>query len=146
MDKPAMDVTHAPGAPYIQQPPMGTVLPGALPRGPLKHPGLELSFVTRMSRELGAGVADAARAEGITAGAWVRRVLMERLALRSSIDHRSGRPIHRPAEDTVVLVAAIRALGDVGHALSSKDVPAARASLATARETLLPLVARGPAR
>ena len=146
MFKPAMEVMHADGAPYLQQHPSDAVLPGAPPRGPLKRQGLELSHVTRMSRELGAGVADAARAEGITAGAWVRRVLMERLALRSSLDHRSGRPVHRPAEDTVILVGAIQALGDVGHAISSKDLPAAKASLAAAREALLPLVARGPAR
>ncbi|NEU14251.1 hypothetical protein G3T14_19270 [Methylobacterium sp. BTF04] len=102
--------------------------------------------MTRMSHDLNTAVAAAAKADGITAGAWVRGLILDRLAIVSAVDRRSGRPVHRPAEDTIALVAAIRALGDVGHAISSKDLPAAKASLATAREALLPLVARGPAR
>jgi hypothetical protein len=99
-----------------------------------------------MSHDLNAAVARAAKAEGLTAGAWVRRLILDRLALVSAVDRRSGRPVHRPSDDTVTLVGAIRALGDVGHALSSKDPVAARASLTIARDALLPLVARGPAR
>ncbi|MGU3663936.1 hypothetical protein ACLBX9_07095 [Methylobacterium sp. A49B] len=99
-----------------------------------------------MSRDLGAAVAEAAKADGLTAGAWVRRLIMERLSLRSRVDYRSGRPVHRPAPDTVALVAALRELVSIGHALALRDLPSAKASLAAAREAILPLVARGPGR
>lgn len=146
MDKPAIEVIPACDGAHLYQSPTETVLPGAPPRGPQKTAGLDLRFVTRMSRDLGTAVAEAARADGLTAGAWVRRVLLERLSLRSSLDNRSGRPVHRPAEDTVALVAALRELVFVGNAVSCRDVPAAKASLTTVWELLLPLVARGPAR
>ena len=147
MNKPAMDVISGSAIDPIQQPSTSAVLPGTTPRGPLEPAGgLELRFVTRMSRDLGAAVAEAAKTDGLTAGAWVRRLIMERLSLRSRVDYRSGRPVHRPAADTVALVAALRELVSVGHALSCRDVPAAKASLAAARETILPLVAGGPGR
>lgn len=146
MIKPAMEVIAALDGAHLQQPPTDAGLPGAPPRGPLKPPRLEAAFVTRMSHDLNTAVASAAKSEGLTAGAWVRRLILDRLALASAVDRRSGRPVHRLADHTVILVGAIRALGDVGHALSSKDIPAARISLTIAREALLPLVARGPAR
>ena len=144
MIEPAMEVITTPGGPHLHQTSPSSVPPGAPPRGPLKPAGLEMAFVTRMSRELNTAVATAARADGLTAGAWVRGLILDRLAIVSAADRRSGRIVHKPAADTVILVAAIRELGAVGHALSCNDVPAAKAALKAAREALMPLVSRGP--
>ena len=116
--------------------------PGGSKRPVRRPPGLPVRFVTRMSRALDAAVADCARREGITAGAWVRRRLLERVELQSADDARSGRPVRRPDEDVAAISAAIRELAAVNAAISMKDLPAARLSLTTVRELLIPLVIR----
>lgn len=120
--------------------------PEAAPRPVRRPPGLPVRFVTRISRELSGAIADGARREGVTAGAWVRRLLLERVAMQSSADARSGRPVRRPDEDAAAIAAAIRELAAVNAALSMKDIPAARLSLTTVREILIPLVIRRAAR
>ncbi|KQQ45671.1 hypothetical protein ASF58_19035 [Methylobacterium sp. Leaf125] len=99
-----------------------------------------------MSGELGSAIAEHARREGITAGSWVRRVLLERVAMISAVDARSGRPVRRPDEDAAAISAAVRELAAVNAALSMADVAAARQSLTTVREILIPLVIRRAAR
>lgn len=107
--------------------------------------GLHVRFVTRMSGDLSQAVAAAARDDGLTAGAWVRRLLLDRVGIQSAQDARSGRPIRKPAEDRIAIAAAIRDLATVSAALASRDEGAARRGLQDARTRLIPLVVRRPA-
>ncbi|NEU12486.1 hypothetical protein G3T14_10100 [Methylobacterium sp. BTF04] len=101
-----------------------------------------MRFVTRISRELSGAIADAARRDGVTAGAFVRRMLLERVAIQSAADARSGRPVRQPDDDAAAIAAAIRELAAVNAAISMKDLAAAKMSLTTVREILIPLVIR----
>lgn len=102
--------------------------------------GLSVRFVTRMTPDLDKAIATAARQDGLTAGAWVRRALLERVAMDSPRDARSGRPIRKPSEYDVAIGAAIRELGVVSAAVSTDDGDAAKAGLDRARAVLIPLV------
>lgn len=106
------------------------------------RPTLDLRFVTRMSRELGDAVAAAAGRDGLTSGAWVRRLLMERVAVQSPVDARSRRPGNLPSEEIVAISTAVRELASVNAAISLKDGPAARAGLDRARGLLIPILMR----
>ncbi|WP_210247488.1 hypothetical protein [Methylobacterium sp. WL116] len=68
------------------------------------------------------------------------------MEMQSATDARSGRPVRRPEDDVAAISAAIRELAAVNASLSMKDVAAARASLATVREILIPLVIRRASR
>lgn len=129
--------------PTIRPNPGSTIAPAADPRPTAGgRPTLDLRFVTRMSRELGDAVAAAARRDGLTAGAWVRRLLLERVGLQSDLDTRSGRPIHLPAEEVAAISAAVRELASVNAAITLKDAPAAKAGLDRARHLLIPILIR----
>ena len=104
--------------------------------------GLDLRFVTRMSRPLGDAIAAAARRDGVTKGAWVRRLLLDRLDLRSDPDTRSGRPSYLPAEEIAELSAAVRELASVNFAIAAGDIVAAKAGLDRARGHLIPILMR----
>ncbi|KQP32816.1 hypothetical protein [Methylobacterium sp. Leaf100] len=97
-----------------------------------------------MSGELSEAVTALAHRDGITAGAWVRRLLLDRVAMQSPDDARSGRPIRRPEEDHAAIAAAIRELARVSTALSVRDEASAKQSLQEARSLLIPLVVRRP--
>jgi hypothetical protein len=97
-----------------------------------------------MSDTLNKAVAVAARDEGLTAGAWVRRLLMERVSLDSARDARSGRPVRKPSDYEVAIGAAIRELGSVNAAIAGGDRDAAIAGIEAARASLIPLVVRRP--
>lgn len=101
--------------------------------------GLRVRFVTRMSDELSDAVARAARRDGITSGAWVRRAVMERVGLQSDIDARSNAPSRKPEPDVAALAAAVRELAALSTALSLNDTAGARASVDRARRILIPL-------
>lgn len=102
--------------------------------------GLHIRFVTRMSGRLNAAVTAAARQDGLTAGAWVRRVLLERVDLQSPADARSGRPVRRPEEEIVAIASAIRMLAGATAALDGDDPAAVRTDLNQVRDLLVPLV------
>lgn len=108
----------------------------------VKRRGLHVRFVTRMTGDLSEAVTAFAHRDGVTAGAWVRRLLLDRVALQSPDDARSGRPIRRPEEDHAAIAAAIRELGRVSTALSIRDEAAAKQGLNEARALLIPLVVR----
>ena len=118
----------------------GTVKPIEERSRPAAKRGLHVRFVTRMSGHLNDAVATAARKEGLTAGAWVRRVILERVDLHSPVDARSGRPVRRPEEEVVVIASAIRALGEVAAAFDGSDPAAVRTDLGRVRDLLVPLV------
>ncbi|MEH3061518.1 MAG: hypothetical protein PGN33_01650 [Methylobacterium radiotolerans] len=103
---------------------------------------LDRRFVTRMSRDLGDAVAISARSEGLTAGAWVRRILLERVGMQSALDARSGRAVHAPTEDVTAVSEAVRELASVNRAITLADKAAAMAGLDRARELLIPVVMR----
>lgn len=103
---------------------------------------LDLRFVTRMSRNLGEAVASTARSEGLTAGAWVRRTLLERVGMQSAADARSGRAVHAPTEDVAAVSDAVRELASVARAIVLADKAAAMAGLDRARSLLIPVVMR----
>lgn len=106
--------------------------------------GLAIRFVTRMSVDLDRAIAEHARRDGLTAGAWVRRVLLDKVSLDSARDAKSGRPIRKPADYETAIGAAIRELGAVNAAVAAGDRDAASAGLDRARQTLIPLVVRRP--
>lgn len=108
----------------------------------LKRRGLSVRFVTRMSDDLSEAVASAARHEGLTAGAYVRRLLLDRVGMQSAEDAKSGRPIRKPDEDVATIAAAVRELASVSTAVGLRDEAAAKAGLAQARSLLIPLVVR----
>ncbi|WP_139234055.1 hypothetical protein [Methylobacterium pseudosasicola] len=107
-----------------------------------RRPSLELRFVVRISRNLGHAIGAAARRDGVTAGAWVRRVLLERLDLHSNLDARSGRPVFLPAEEVAELAAAVRELASVNNAIATADTAAAKAGLDRTRHHLIPVLMR----
>ncbi|WP_156629675.1 hypothetical protein [Methylobacterium sp. Leaf85] len=97
-----------------------------------------------MSGELSEAVAAAARRDGQTAGAYVRRMLLDHVGMHSPQDARSGRPVRKPDEDRAAIASAIRALGSLSAALSVRDEAAAQDRLHEARSLLIPLVVRRP--
>lgn len=84
----------------------------------------------------------AARREGITAGAWVRRTVLERLELRSERDERSGRPLAATDADLADIATAIRELAGVSAAISLNDRSTAKDRLQVARHLLIPIAVR----
>lgn len=133
----------APNLPSIER---GHPAPPPASRSPsAKKKGLYVRFVTRMSGDLSDAVAAAAREDGVTAGAYVRRMLLDRVGVQSPRDARSGRPIRRPDEDAAAIAAAIRELASVTAAVAVSDEAAAKAGLHEARSLLIPLVVRRPA-
>ncbi len=123
----------------------GTRVAGASSGQPPSRRGkLPIRFVTRMSVDLSRAVATAAREDGLTAGAWVRRLLLERVRMHSPADERSGRPVRCPGQDTIAISSAIRHLADVSGAVSVGDKAAAQTGLQHARGLLIPLVVRRP--
>lgn len=130
---------------YPTQPPIpahGQNLPAA--RAPSSRKGLAIRFVTRMSVELDRAIAERARGDGLTAGAWVRRVLLERVALDSARDAKSGRPIRKPGDYEIAIATAVRELGAVNAAIAGGETDAALAGIDRARSALIPLVVRRP--
>lgn len=119
---------------------LSTPSSGGMPRS--RGKGLPVRFVVRMSGALQTEVAKAARRDGATAGAWVRRQLLDRVGLQSPEDARSGRPIRQLEADTIAVSAAIRELAAVHSALSLRDEAAAKVALHQARSLLIPLVVR----
>jgi len=103
------------------------------------RPGLAVRFVTRMSDDLHAAIVRAARSDGISTGAWMRRTAMGRLALQSDRDAHSNAPTRRPEQDVATLAAAVRELATLSAALSLGDVAGARAGVDRARRILIPL-------
>lgn len=132
---------HLPSRPLSIRGDLATPVASSRPR---RRSGLPVRFVTRMSDDLSEAVASAARQDGVTAGAWVRRLIMERVALDSTRDARSGRPIRKPSEYEVAIGAAVRELGSVNAAIAGGDSDAAIAGLDRARGVLIPLVVRRP--
>lgn len=120
--------------------PASPAVPVSAPTG--DRPTLDVRFVTRMSRQLCEAVSAAARGDGLSSGAWVRRLLMERVGVNSEIDARSGRPVHLPREEVAAISDAVRELASVNAAIALSDSPAARAGLDRARRLLLPVLLR----
>lgn len=125
-------------------------LPPASPRpksapSARKRRGLHVRFVTRMSAELSEAIGQAARNEGLTAGAWVRRLLLERLDLRSAEDARSGRPVRVPEAHHAAVAGALRELASAGAAVRTGDEVEAARALQAARVLLIPLALARPA-
>jgi hypothetical protein len=67
-------------------------------------------------------------------------MLLEKVDLRSPIDVRSGRPVHRPEAEVVAIASAIRALADATATLDRGDPAAARTYIDRVRGMLVPLV------
>lgn len=105
-------------------------------------PGLHIRFVVRISGEVNDAIKAAARREGITAGAWVRRTVLERLELRSDRDERSGRPLAATDADLADIATAIRELAGVSAAVAMNDRVLAKARLDAARSLLIPIAVR----
>lgn len=109
------------------------------------RPGaLRVQLVFRVTEDLDRAITIAARQDGATVGAWVRRTLLEKVALDSARDAKSGRPIRKPSEYETAIGAAVRELGAVNAAIATDDRDAALAGIDRARAVLIPLVVRRP--
>jgi len=115
--------------------------PGAAPLSG-KRPTLQQRFVTRVSPELARAIVVASRREGLSASAWVRRLILERTPLHSDVDAHSGRPVRLPKEEVTAIAVAVRELASVNAAISLSDGRAARAGLDRARDLLIPVLMR----
>lgn len=107
-----------------------------------KRPTLQRRFVTRVSPELARSIVIASRREGLSASAWVRRLILERTPLQSDVDAQSGRPVRLLKEEVTAIAAAVRELASVNAAISLADGAAARAGLDRARDLLIPVLMR----
>ncbi len=107
---------------------------------------LDMRFVIRMSHDLGKAIATEARRDGITAGAWARRQLLDRIGMTSPLDARSHNVLPMPSEDVKSISAAVRELASVNAAISLSDAPAAKAGLDRARALLIPVLMKQPRR
>ena len=104
--------------------------------------GLYVRFVVRMSGDLSAAIGSAARRDGLTAGAWVRRLLLERLDLRSAADARSGRPVRVPEAQQAAVAAALRELAKASAAAAEEDRATTLDAIQAARSLLIPVALR----
>ncbi|MDE4911228.1 hypothetical protein PQI07_11040 [Methylobacterium sp. 092160098-2] len=120
-----------------------------VPRPPARPPtpkrGLHVRLVVRMSGGLSTAIAGAARGEGLTVGAWVRRQLLDRLGMQSDADARSGRPVRMPEAHQAAIAAALRNLAAASAAAQSDDPASAIPAIQAARAILVPLALGRPA-
>lgn len=142
--KPAMAVGHCGTA--IQSAPAraGDVLPGAPPRGPQK-PRADLlagKIDVRLSGPLRRDLSAAAKAKGLTDGAYVRTLIADALGAAAPSDRTTAPRKREPSDTLVALAAAVREIGAAHGPLSRQppDVTAAKGHLAAAREGLAMLI------
>lgn len=100
----------------------GDARPGATPRGPLTKPPpppLGAYFGVKLTDDLRVAVRRRALSEGLSDGAWVRRLMLDALAIESDLDRASAKvPPEELAAATsfmamlTKLVLASRDLGD----------------------------------
>lgn len=133
------DAPYRPILPLPPVPPRTGPAPAPLAGVKKRRSGLHVRFVTRMSGELSAAIGRAARRDGLTGGAWVRRLLLERLDLQSADDARSGRPVRIPEAHQAAVAAALRELAEAGSAVRARDEAEAAHRLQAARTHLIPL-------
>lgn len=129
---------------YLTKPKILAHGQAAKPTRTLTRRGLAIRFVTRMSEDLDRAIAEHARRDGLTAGAFVRRTMLEKVRLDSERDARSGRPIRKPSDYEVAIGAAVRELGAINAAMASGDRDTIVAAVDRARGLLIPLVVRRP--
>ena len=108
-------------------------------RPPARKRGLHVRLVVRVSGGLSAATRQAARGEGLTVGAWVRRLLLDRLGMQSEADARSGRPVRMPEAHQAAIAAALRNLAAASAAAQSDDPASAIPAIQAARAILVPL-------
>lgn len=142
--KPAMAVGHA----DRQSPPVsGGSLPGATPRGPhqpaaIDHRKLASKVDVRLTAPLRAALTAAAKREGVTDGALIRRWVADALGLDADADRASAPRVRIPPEEQAVLAGALRDLGALYEPLSRPVVPAAevKTGLDRIRAAVMPIV------
>ncbi|MHC2086502.1 hypothetical protein [Methylobacterium sp. CM6244] len=116
--KPAMAVGHAPRA-ALQSPPVpGGSLPGAMPRGPqvpaaIDRRKLASKVDVRLTGPLRGALTEAAKAAGVTDGAYVRRLVADALGLDAEADRGSGPRQRIPDADLMVLAGLVREVGSL---------------------------------
>ncbi|SDM68730.1 hypothetical protein SAMN05216360_103112 [Methylobacterium phyllostachyos] len=144
--KPAMAVGHAPHAAPQSPPASGGSLPGALPRGPQPaapdYRKLASKVDVRLTAPLRAALTAAAKAEGVTDGALIRRWVADALGLDAEADRASAPRVRIPPEEQAVLAGALRDLGALYEPLSRPSVPAdeVKAGLDRIRSAVMPIV------
>lgn len=113
--KPAMAVGHAPRAALQSGPVPGLSLPGALPRGPqpsaIDARKLASKVDVRLSGQLRNALSAAAKRNGVTDGAYVRRLVADALGLDVEADRGSAPRQRIPDADLLVLSGLIRQVG-----------------------------------
>ncbi|MFC4172734.1 hypothetical protein ACFOYU_11775 [Microvirga sp. GCM10011540] len=141
--KPAMEVIQPSRLPHLQTPPADWA--GAPPRAPrVDHRKLGGVMTMRLSGDLRCGLQAAAKAEGITESALVRRLILDRLGLESDADRASGRRPRIPDQDLQVLAGLVREVGSLyGPARSQPPkIDKIIGGLDRLRAALVPMVAR----
>lgn len=143
--KPAMAVGHAAHA-APQSVATAPSLPGALPRGPQPaapdYRKLASKVDVRLTAPLRAALTAAAKAEGVTDGALIRRWVADALGLDAEADRASAPRVRIPPEEQAVLAGALRDLGALYEPLSRPSVPAdeVKAGLDRIRAAVMPIV------
>lgn len=141
--KPAMAVGHRVPGSDLQSPsvPAG-LLPGATPRGPLKpdHRRLASKVDVRLSGKLRAALTAAAKADGVTDGAWIRNLVADRLGVAAADDRASGPRQRIPDEDLVVLSGLVRDAGALYAQVQARRPHDVLPLLDRIRTSLIPMV------
>ncbi|MBK3404181.1 hypothetical protein H0176_22245 [Methylorubrum populi] len=104
-----------------------------------KRTGLHVRFVIRVSGGLSAAIGQAAQAEGVTAGAWARRLLLDRLGMQSEADERSRRPLRKPEAHQAAAATALRELATASAKVLADDPVATLRAIQAARAVLVPV-------
>jgi hypothetical protein len=96
----------------------------------------------RLTAPLRAALTAAAKREGVTDGALIRRLVADALGVEAEADRASGPRVRIPPEEQAVLAGALRDLGALYEPLSRPTVPAAevKAGLDRIRAAIMPVV------
>lgn len=140
--KPAMAVGHGSAA---TPPPPSVGLPGAPPRGPQSPPApnhrkLASKVDVRLTGPLRGALTEAAKAAGVTDGAYVRRLVADALGLDAEADRGSGPRQRIPDADLMILAGLIREVGGLYPAARSGKADEVIAGLDRVRAALVPMV------
>lgn len=143
--KPAMAVGHAPRAAPQSVPVPVPSLPGATPRGPLTPAAIDPRKLAskvdvRLTAPLRAALTAKAKAEGVTDGALIRRLVADALGIEALEDRVSGPRQRIPDADLVVLSSLIRDVGGLYAPVRAGQVPEVLAGLDGIRAALVPMV------
>lgn len=141
--KPAMAVGQTTSA-APQSPPVPVAsLPGALPRGPqpaaIDPRKLASKVDVRLTAPLRAALTEAAKREGVTDGALIRRLVADALGVEAEADRASAPRVRIPPAELEALSTAVREIGALHQAAALGRSEEILAGLDRVRAVLIPV-------